>query len=74
MHWKRLLLLLIGMVSGALLTACGEQAAPTATPAPFGVGSSAPQFTLSNASGGTTALADYTGKQPVLLYFHMAAG
>jgi hypothetical protein len=40
----------------------------------FGVGLDAPDFTLPTANGGEVALADYKGKQPVLLYFHMAVG
>ncbi|MBZ0277291.1 MAG: redoxin domain-containing protein [Anaerolineae bacterium] len=60
-----LVLALIG-----LLTACGG----TATPQAFGVGSPAPGFTLPDAAGGEVSLADYKGKQPVLLFFHMAVG
>jgi hypothetical protein len=58
-----------------LLAACTSAApTPTITPEAFGVGASAPDFTLPNALGGEIALADYVGKQPVLLYFHMAVG
>jgi hypothetical protein len=31
-------------------------------------------FTLPEARGGSVALSDYRGKQPVLLFFHMAVG
>jgi hypothetical protein len=34
----------------------------------------APMFTLPAATGDQVSLADYQGKQPVLLYFHMAVG
>ena len=34
----------------------------------------APAFTLPSADGSTVSLSDYNGKQPVLLYFHMAVG
>ena len=36
--------------------------------------SPAPDFELPTAVGGSVALSDYVGKQPVLLYFHMAVG
>lgn len=38
------------------------------------VGDQAPDFKLPTASGGVISLADYSGNQPVLLYFHMAVG
>ena len=37
-------------------------------------GDPAPSFTLSSESGAKVSLSDYKGKQPVLLYFHMAKG
>jgi cytochrome oxidase Cu insertion factor (SCO1/SenC/PrrC family) len=52
-----------------LLAACGSPA-----PVEQGiVGQDAPGFTLDDALGGQTSLADFSG-QPVLLYFHMAVG
>ena len=38
------------------------------------VGDPAPEFTLTSADGTEVSLNDYQGKQPVLLYFHMAKG
>jgi len=54
---------------GLLLQGCGG-----ATQAGLAVGDPAPTFTVPNALGGEVSLADYQGKQPVLLYFHMALG
>jgi len=34
----------------------------------------APAFTLPSSDGESVSLSDYAGKQPVLLYFHMAVG
>jgi hypothetical protein len=56
-------------LAGLLLSACGSSA-----PGELTVGAKAPAFTLSTSTGGTVSLADYQGKQPVLLYFHMAVG
>lgn len=49
-----------------LLAACGSSG--------LQVGDKAPEFSLPTASGGDVALDDYTGRKPVLLYFHMALG
>ncbi|OGO20195.1 MAG: hypothetical protein A2Z14_10595 [Chloroflexi bacterium RBG_16_48_8] len=38
------------------------------------VGDPAPAFTLSSAGGTEVSLSDFEGRQPVLLYFHMAKG
>jgi len=54
---------------GLLLQGCSS-----AEEAGLAVGKPAPAFTLPEATGGTVSLADYQGKQPVLLYFHMAMG
>ncbi|MBI9045031.1 MAG: redoxin domain-containing protein [Anaerolineaceae bacterium] len=37
------------------------------------IGTSGPDFTLENTSGGQTSLSEFQGT-PVLLFFHMAAG
>jgi len=51
-----------------LLAACGsDQQAPA-------VGDPAPDFTLGSTEGSSISLLDYQGKQPLLLYFHMAVG
>jgi peroxiredoxin len=51
-----------------LLLACARQ---TSTPESL---DQAPGFELVATDGRTVALADYTGQQPVLLFFHMAVG
>ena len=38
------------------------------------VGDTAPAFALPATNGDEVSLSDYTGEQPVLLYFHMAVG
>lgn len=53
----------------ALLMACGGPAADG-----LAVGDPAPDFTLPAADGSVFSLAELRGRQPVLLYFHMAAG
>jgi len=63
--------LLLTVAALLTLTACGT--ASDETPAAEIVGMQAPGFTLDNALGGQTSLADYSG-EPVLLYFHMAVG
>lgn len=49
--------------------ACAPQPISTEGPDPV-LGA---EFTLENALGGQTSLADFAG-EPVLLYFHMAVG
>jgi hypothetical protein len=51
-----------------LLPACAGR------PSELSAGDEAPDFTLSAATGEVVSLSDYTGSQPVLLYFHMAMG
>lgn len=62
---KVLWLILIALL---VLAGCGQGAGGLKE------GSPAPAFTLPTATGGTVSLSDYVGKQPVLLFFHMAAG
>lgn len=51
-----------------MLAACG------AAGGELSPGDEAPAFTLPAATGEDVSLGDYTGEQPVLLYFHMAGG
>lgn len=68
------LLALITLLGG-ILAACGEDTPDEqADESALSVGDEAPAFTLPTASGSEVSLADYTGRQPVLLFFHMAAG
>jgi cytochrome oxidase Cu insertion factor (SCO1/SenC/PrrC family) len=61
-----LITLLLGMLA---LTACGGSQSGD-----LAVGDEAPDFSLQDFNGQTVALNDFVGKQPVLLYFHMAVG
>ena len=67
-RWKfiYLLVIVLGILSG--LVGC------KASPDGLQVGDQAPDFELPAVDGSTVHLADYADKQPVLLYFHMAAG
>lgn len=56
------------IVLASLIAACGGNSPDVS------VGDPAPGFTLPTATGDEVSLADYTGKQPVLLFFHMAVG
>jgi hypothetical protein len=60
---------MVGLIAamGLIVAACGGDDGG------FGVGKSAPDFSLAEASGGNVALDDYQGRD-VLLYFHMADG
>jgi uncharacterized lipoprotein YajG len=60
---------LLGILLAAwLLAACASnQQAPSE-------GDPAPNFSLEATGGGSVSLSEYQGKQPVLLYFHMAVG
>ena len=71
------------IVAALLLAACGgdedkKDDKPTVTNhdalSRLNLGEAAPDFTLPTAGGGMVSLADYKGKQPVLLFFHMAVG
>lgn len=65
MHFKQRALLALLAIA---LAACG------APPVKIATGSPAPAFTLPAAGGGEYSLAAYQGRQPVLLFFHMADG
>ena len=64
MLWSLIILLILGALAGC----GGEKTQNLAT------GKSAPDFTLPATNGKNVSLEDYKGKQPVLLYFHMAVG
>ena len=68
-RWKFSLWLVIGL--GLLVGLAGCQPTP---PSGLQVGDTAPDFELPATAGVTVRMADYAGKQPVLLYFHMAVG
>lgn len=50
-----------------------QVAQQTGDPQPLKIGDVAPNFTLSSTKGGKVTLADYKGKQPVVLAFFPAA-
>jgi hypothetical protein len=57
-----------------ILLIAGILMACSSSPTSIAVNSPAPDFELPTADGGSVSLGDYVGKQPVLLYFHMAVG
>mgnify|MGYP001828511658 FL=1 len=63
-----LTLLVLLLIATVLLQACSS------TPEGIQVGAQAPDFTLPSSEGTQVSLSDYTGEQPVLLFFHMANG
>jgi hypothetical protein len=65
--WSRLAIAVTAVLV-LLLPACAGRSSE------LSVGEDAPDFTLSAATGEVVSLSDYTGSQPVLLYFHMAMG
>ena len=67
-RWKLNFWLVIGL--GILSGLVGCQS----TPSGLQVGDTAPDFELPATDGSMVRMADYAGKQPVLLYFHMAVG
>jgi hypothetical protein len=69
-NFKRINYFMIGFFTllGFILAACGLFKGE------LGVGDPAPSFTLPSEAGEQVSLADYLGKKPVLLYFHMADG
>jgi hypothetical protein len=71
---RQLCLALLAVLSLVLSGCAGDRNAAGAPGQPLGPGSPTPDFALPSATGGTLALADYAGRQPVLLYFHMAVG
>jgi cytochrome oxidase Cu insertion factor (SCO1/SenC/PrrC family) len=66
---KKYLYVTLFVMAALFITGCASQPSPESSL----IGSTAPEFSLDNALGGKTALADYDGT-PVLLFFHMAVG
>ncbi|MGQ9666924.1 MAG: hypothetical protein ACUVWB_06355 [Anaerolineae bacterium] len=58
----------IALLLSLILVGCGQGAGGLKEGAP------APDFHLPTATGEIASLSDYVGRQPVLLFFHMAAG
>jgi peroxiredoxin len=52
---------------------CGLMAQQPGSPVPLKVGDVAPNFTLTGTMGGKVTLADFKGKNPVVLAFFPAA-
>lgn len=63
----------LAVASCAGLIAQQGAAQQTGDPQPLKIGDVAPNFTLSSTRGGKVTLADYKGKQPVVLAFFPAA-
>jgi peroxiredoxin len=55
------------------MTGFAQTATQTGDPQPLKIGDVAPNFTLSSTKGGKVTLADFKGKQPVVLAFFPAA-
>ena len=63
-------LLLVLLVSNLwFLAGCNSQETQQ-----LNIGDPAPNFTAETEAGHSISLSDYTNKQPVLLFFHMAGG
>lgn len=58
------------LIAASLLVLAGCASAPKG----FAVGSQAPAFQLDAVGGKQVSLADYKGKQPVMLFFSMGPG
>lgn len=57
----------------AFFACAGAWAQQPGDPQPLKIGDVAPNFTLGSTKGGKVTLADYKGKQPVVLAFFPAA-
>lgn len=60
----------IGLLMASLLVLAGCAGSPKG----FAVGTQAPAFQLEAVGGKQVSLAEYKGKQPVLLFFSMGPG
>ncbi len=80
--WRVLAALIVALLGGSLLAACGSEDDDAAEAvvqhfdqSALSRGQQAPDFMLPEATGGTVSLSDYTSaNQPVMLFFHMAGG
>lgn len=69
---RRARLIGVAVVTVVAMAAIWLLAKPTENS--LSLGQTAPDFTLANALGGEVHLADYFGKQAVLIYFSMGPG
>ncbi len=61
-------ILAVFLMFAVLLPACSTKSEGLA------IGDDAPGFNMPTAQGGEVRLQDFSGSQPVLLFFHMAVG
>ena len=67
-------LILLSLSTAACARGANQAPPSSARSQPIAVGAVAPRFTLPSAQGASVSLADFIGKEPVLLYFSMGPG